>query len=123
LFRQAGEKYVEAVKVMPDKREAFEDGGSTLILRHTVFVENKKNKLLHQAKEILLKAEASKEGSSSYNLARVCALNSEGDECRKWLIKSKERGDLPSREHLKQDPDFENIRHKQWFKDFLKDLP
>ena len=123
LFRQAGEKYVEAVKVMPDKRDAFEDGGSTLILRHTVFLDNKKNKLLHQAKEILLKAEQSKEGSSSYNLARVCALNSEGDECLKWLIKSKEKGDLPSRTDLEQDPDFENIRDKQWFKDFLKGLP
>ena len=123
LFRQAGEKYVEAVKVMPDKREAFEDGGSTLILRHTVFFENKKNKLLIQAKEILLKAEESKEGSNSYNLARVCALNSEGDECLKWLIKSKERGDLPSRTHLEQDPDFANIRDRQWFKDFLKGVP
>ena len=123
LFRQAGEKYVEAVKVMPDKREAFDSGGSTLILRHTVFYENKKSKLLDQAKEILLKAEASQEGSSSYNLARVCALNSDGDECRKWLMKSKERGDLPSRAQLEQDADFANIRQKQWFKDFLKDLP
>ena len=123
LFRQAGEKYVEAVKVMPDKREAFDSGGSTLILRHTVFYENKKSKLLDQAKEILLKAEASQEGSSSYNLARVCALNSDGDECRKWLMKSKERGDLPSRAQLEHDADFANIRQKQWFKDFLKDLP
>ena len=123
LFRQAGEKYVEAVKVMPDKREAFDSGGGTLILRHTVLVENKKTKLLHQAKEILLKAEASKEGSSSYNLARVCALNSEGDECRQWLLRSKEKGDLPSREHLEKDPDFGNLRDKQWFKDFLKNLP
>ena len=123
LFRQAGEKYVEAVKVMPDKREAFDSGGGTLILRHTVPAENKKAKLLNQAKETLLKAEAFKEGSSSYNLARVCALNSEGDECRQWLIKSKENGDLPSREHLEKDPDFASLRDRQWFRDFLKGLP
>jgi tetratricopeptide (TPR) repeat protein len=123
LFRQAGEKYVEAVKVMPDKRETIEDGGSTLILRHTVLLVNSKTKLLNQAKEALLKAEANKDGSFSYNLARVCALNSEGDECRQWLIKSKEQGDLPSREHLEKDPDFANLRDRKWFKDFLAGLP
>jgi tetratricopeptide (TPR) repeat protein len=122
LFRQAGEKYVEAVRVMPDKREAFEDGSSTIILRHTVFVENKKNKLLNQAKEILLRAEESKEGSSSYNLARIFALSRDGEECRKWLLKSKARGDLPGREQIEGDPDFDSVRHKQWFKDFLLDL-
>ena len=124
LFRQAGEKYVEAVKVMPDKRDAFESGGSTLILRHTGLLEHKKkNRLLDQAKEILLKAEAIQEGNSSYNLARVCALNSEGDECRQWLIRSKEKGDLPGREQLENDPDFANLRDRPWFQDFLAGLP
>jgi tetratricopeptide (TPR) repeat protein len=123
LFKQAGEKYEEAVQIMPNKHVAIDNREKTIPWNYISPHKDKKTKLLVQAEEIFRKAEAIKEGSGSFNLACLCALNDEVNECRKWLMKSKETGNLPSRRHLEEASDLDSVRGQQWFKDFLKDLP
>jgi hypothetical protein len=75
--------------------------------------------ILDQAKQVLAQAERILEGSGSYNLACACALRGEEMECREWLIRSKEKGELPSRKHLQEDSDLDSVRETQWFIEFL----
>jgi len=79
--------------------------------------------LLIRAEEILLKAEDIKEGTGSYNLACAYSLLGDDTACLNWLQKSRGTGRLPNREHLENDKDLDPVRDKQWFKDFLKDIP
>ncbi len=61
-------------------------------------------------------------GSGSYNLACVSALLGDDPECRKWLKQSQKSGNLPSIEHLQEDPDLDSVRKKDWFKKIITSL-
>jgi len=122
LFKQAEEKYVEALKIKPADYEAFSNLGAILLSWYRISPADRKKQLLVQAKDSLLEAEAIVEGSSSYNLACVFALGNEEDDCRKWLLKSRDAGNLPNREHLEEDIDLDSVREKEWFKEFLNEL-
>jgi hypothetical protein len=61
-------------------------------------------------------------GIVAYNLACVCSLEDEPEECRQWLIKSRDSGNLPERSHLEQDTDLDPVRDLPWFKEFLETL-
>jgi hypothetical protein len=67
----------------------------------------------------LLKAESTQPGHAAYNLACVCAKQEKETDSRKWLQRAKALGKLPSRDHIDRDPDFQTVRDRQWFKEFL----
>lgn len=123
LFKEAGEKYAEAVKIKPGKASTYNSWGISLLWWYRVITDNEKEKLLLQAKEILLQAEKTEEGIGAYNLACAYSLLEDETECLRWLENSKKVGRLPNREHLENDKDLDPVRDKQWFKDFIKDLP
>ena len=119
LFKQASEKYAEAVRIKPGDAEKLDNWGSTLVVWSRVVSDTMKENLLIKAKDVLLQAEQIEKGSGSYNLACVYSLLGHDAECLKWLETSKEAGRLPKREHLDNDKDMDSVREKQWFKDFL----
>ncbi|MCX5890658.1 MAG: hypothetical protein NTY36_14605 [Deltaproteobacteria bacterium] len=119
LFRQAIEQYQNILNVKPDHHIVLYNMGGTLIDQARAKIGEEAARLYDQAKEKLLKAEELKPGSGAYNLA--CLYSMIGDEasCRQWLEKSLEVGTLPRRQHLLKDPDLENVRKLEWFKELL----
>ena len=80
------------------------------------------NDLLIEAEKELLEAEALMPGSAAYNLGCVYARLGNETECQRWLARTKELGKLPDQDNIATDPDLENVRDSQWFKDFLGEL-
>lgn len=119
LFQEAFEKYAEAVRIDPDTDEAYQYWGNALLLLATL---TGVNKFLMEASEKLLKAEEIKKGSGAYDLACIASLRNEFEECRSWLEKSKETGNLPNLKELQEDTDLDNVRNEDWFKEFLSKL-
>ncbi|MBI3170236.1 MAG: hypothetical protein HYZ22_17265, partial [Chloroflexi bacterium] len=122
LFKLAGEKYEAALQIKADKHEALNNWGVALSVWAQKKIRDEQQSLYQQAKEVLLRAEAIKEGCASYNLACVCALINAEEDCQQWLAKSKEFGNLPSRQHLEQDTDLDSVRKKKWFIEFLETI-
>ncbi|MFZ5887079.1 MAG: TPR end-of-group domain-containing protein [Chloroflexota bacterium] len=122
LYKEACEKYAEAVKIRPDMHEAFNNWGNALLWWYRIVSEERKAEILKQARDVLLETEKILEGRGSYGLACVYALSGNEEECRRWLIKSKDKGELPTLEHLQEDSDLDSVRETQWFKEFLDDV-
>jgi tetratricopeptide (TPR) repeat protein len=119
LFALAYEKYQAALEIKPDKHEVLNNWGATLFAQAKTEAGEEADRQFAEAKEKLLSAEAISPGSAAYNLACLSALRGEEAECLRWLEKSRELGKLPSREHLANDPDLDNVRESEWFKAFL----
>jgi tetratricopeptide (TPR) repeat protein len=122
LFKQAEDKYIDALKIRPTDHEVFRDLGAMFLSWYRIAPDDRKRQLLVQAKEILLEAEELMEGSGSYDLACTYALANEEDECRTWLLKSRDIGNLPDRKRLEEDTDLDSVRDKEWFIQFLEKL-
>ena len=80
------------------------------------------DRLFAESKKKFLSAESISPGSGAYNLACLCALQNEENECREWLEKCLKLGQLPTYEHMAKDPDLDSVREQEWFKAFLKKL-
>ena len=122
LFEQAVEKYAEALAIKPDYHEALTNWGAVLLYWAQQVSREEADRLLDEAEKKLLAVEALVEGFGAYNMACLSALRGEDEEARSWLEKSRELGHLPSLEHLRQDPDLDNIRDQPWFEAFLAEL-
>jgi len=119
LFALAYEKYQAALKIKPDLHEVLNNWGATLFAQAKTKAGEEADRLFAEAKEKLLSAESISPGSGTYNLACLSALRGEEAECLRWLEKSRALGKLPSREHLANDPDLDNVCESEWFKAFL----
>jgi len=119
LFELAGRKYEAALKIKPDKHEALINWGNALLGQAKTKQGAEADSLFELAVEKLLEVESLSRGSGAYNLACLNALRGDEKECRKWLEKSRDFGWLPSREHMEQDTDLDNVRECQWFQDLL----
>ena len=119
LFSQAGEKYAAALAIEPNKHEAYNSWAAALLTQAEGKSETEAKDLIRQAEENARKAESLVPGDGAYNLACIEARKGNEDSCRAWLIKSKEFGKLPSREHLLQDSDLSSVRQLDWFQSFL----
>lgn len=122
LLKLAAEKFEVALKIIPNDSKALYGLGGVFSAQARLKVGIKADKLFVEAEKKFLKAESISPGYGSYNLACLCALRAEVAECRKWLKKSYTFGDLPSLEYLLKDSDLNNVREKEWFKNFLKKL-
>jgi tetratricopeptide (TPR) repeat protein len=116
LLLFACEKYAKAIEIKPDKYKTYDNWASALILLYTKKPGPKDPALLDQAKRKALKAEAIKTGSAAYNLACIAALQGDESQCRKWLETAEAAGTIQTLHHAMTDPDLENIRNKDWFK-------
>lgn len=119
LLEQAQEKYQAALEIKPDFSEALYNlGGLFLDQARTKTSEESKHFYI-LAREKLLKAVELNPEIGGYNLA--CLFSVQGDEagCKQWLEKCLAFGTLPSREHILNDSDLENMRNLEWFKELL----
>jgi len=121
LFAQAGEKYQAALAFKPDYLEAFNNWGAILSDQAKMKGGEEAIKLFSQAGEKLIECENLKPGWGSYDLACISALTGRDENCREWLAKSKSHKKLPSKDHLMQDTDLDNVRQSEWFKKFLEE--
>ena len=122
LYAQAGEKYEEALRVKPDYHEALENWGAALLQQAQQKSGEEADRLVAQAGEKSLQAEELVPGHGAYSLACVSSLQGSEQECRTWLEKSRDHGELSSREHLLADTDLDNVRDKDWFQSFIDDI-
>lgn len=122
LYEQACARFRDAINVRTDYYPAHQNYGSTRLLqagnRETGDISN----LLIEAEDALLKAESLMPGSGAYNLSCVYARMGNETECRRWLERASAIGKLSTKEHMTVDPDLDNVRESQWFKDFLEKL-
>ncbi len=127
LWDKAEEKFKKATDFNPEYSEAWNNWAILLISKATVDPQNIDTNFLEQAKEKALRSENILEGNGAYNLACITSLQNNFDECKQWLIKSKEIGvNLPPCNHLKSDSDFDKLRthpdYKDWFNDFVEQV-
>ncbi|MFP2908093.1 TPR end-of-group domain-containing protein, partial [Pyxidicoccus sp. 3LFB2] len=120
LFAQAGEQHAEALRLKPDKHEALNNWGVALLEQAKRKAGTEAEFLFNQAHDKFNQAEVLKPGMGSYNLACVAALTGQAEDCRVWLTRAHEHGDLPSREHLENDSDMDPVRKHSWFTAFLE---
>ena len=116
LLAQAHEKCEAAAGVKPEWEAIWDVWGNVLWAQAKDAGAAEAGRLLAQAKLKFLQAESLKPGSGAYNVACLCAMLGEEDECREWLLKSNEPGTLVTYEHLAADPDLQSVRDRPWFR-------
>jgi len=122
LFAQAGEKLEAALRIKPDMHEALFNWGLAILEQAKQKSGEQADHLFAQAGEKCHQAEKLVPGFGAYNLACISALQGREQECGTWLEKSRDSGKLPSREHLLEDTDLDNVRDKDWFQSFIDDI-
>jgi len=104
------------------KLRAFGNLGNALAEQAKQASGQAADRLFAQAGEKLLRTESLNPGKGAYDLACLSALKGHTDECKKWILKSFERGSLPSKQHLLEDLDLKRVRGLDWFQKLLAQL-
>jgi hypothetical protein len=74
---------------------------------------------LRAAKQKYLEAVAHVPDRVAYDLGCVCARLGEEEECRHWLVKSREPGVCVSRGRMMRDRDLASVRDRDWFRSLM----
>jgi len=120
LWEQACRRYADAVRIKPDMYEALNNWSIALLHRAALAASPKiRTELLKEAEEKCRKADALVPGHGSYNLACVYAGRNDAENCRLWLLRSKEHNRLPARDHVLSDPDLAPFRDETWFREIV----
>jgi len=119
FYAHATEMYEAAVRIKPDDHEALYNWGAALLARARTRSADDAEPLYTGAREKLMRAEQLSPGTGSYDLACLCSLLGEENDCLEWLQKSLGTGTLPNPEHLSTDSDLDRVRDCDWFKQFL----
>ncbi len=122
LFAIAGEKYKAALFIKPDKHEALFNWGIALFDQARQKTAAAAALLHEQARRLFEQSETLSPGSAAYNLLCLCAREDREEDCRRWLDKSHQSGQLPPRQTLEHDPDLSLLREREWFRQFLSRL-
>jgi len=118
LFEQAHQKFEQAVKIESNKPEVYDNWSGILIYWSKLKIGTPEyDGLLKQAEEKCLKAESLRKGSSTYRLARIYALRSDEEQCKKWLLVGQEAGTLPERDYAMKESDLDKVKNEPWFKE------
>lgn len=117
LFAASCEKYQRAAEINPEDDRILNNWGSTLC--SLAQIKNDLNSDKQQIESILLKAEAIKEGSGSYNLACLYLLLEQKDVALIWLDKRLRIKLSPGKEHILTDSDLDNIKSDPRFNELL----
>lgn len=114
-FKDASRKFEKAIEMKNDYHLVYNNWGSTFLEWGKLGGPDAEERF-KEAERILLKGEALKKGSCSYNLACVFARLGDEQKCRQWLITAQEAQTLPTLKHAEDDSDLESVREKEWFK-------
>lgn len=123
LLQESCEKFAVAAEIEPDDYEVWVHWSEALGAQAAGKTPEQAVKLFEEALEKAKKADEIKPGAGSYNAACACARLGQFDECRDWLLRSKEFSFLPTKQDILDDPDLEAVRDFDWFQELLASLP
>jgi len=118
LYTESIEKYAKAIEVNPDNITAYSNWGTVLL----ALARNRDDDKLIDEARVKLETAEKINSDKVYNLACVLARLGEEEKCKEKLFHCKEKNTLPSKEHLLEDVDLENVRELNWFKDLIADM-
>ena len=113
-FKNASEKYAEAIRIKPDKHEAFNNWGTALIHEANTVSVDARPQILGTALEKLKRAKKL-DGCGIYNLACIHAQLGNDELALDELEACQSDGTLPDKDHLDQDTDLESLRDNTCF--------
>ena len=119
LFAKASEVLDDAIRNDPTNAWALDQSALALVSQARLIDETSSRQLLAEAELRLLVNEENSPGSAAYNLGCVRALDNDEEGARGWLETARDRGTLPSVEHMESDSDLDSVRHTGWFQDLL----
>jgi hypothetical protein len=111
------------LKIKPDKHEALNNWGGTLVMQSDSKDGSMQQQLRRVAREKLLAAEQIHRGAGAYNLACLEAAEGDAVKAAEWLRHAVEAGGKLSRKRIVEDNDFDRIRDDRAFVEFLRTLP
>jgi len=120
LWKEACERYAEAVRINPDMHRALNNLGNALVNRFALASDAElRESLLQEAEDKCRRAEEIKPGAASYNMACVYGRREDAENCRHWLTRAKEYGDLPASSQVLADPDLSAFHDEPWFREIV----
>ena len=122
ILEQACEKYSASAVIKPRQWKPIYGCGISMLAQAKIknsSEQHERNRLLNQAKKMMLKCESIRPGEAAYILACITALLGEERDCLAWLATGRHFRKLQERERLDTEPDFDQVRGTVWFKDFL----
>ena len=122
IFEQAITKFSSCRTVSPEHLGASIDNGVALMGLAESQQVNLNNELYRKAKESFETAEKIQQGSASYNLACMHALNNKSDACLKALENARDHGLIPDEQDIVNDDDLKNVKQLAWFAGFIASL-
>ena len=120
LWQQAFDKYEAALEINPDKHQALNGWAIGLLHLANAAVEPAElATLLSDAYERAAQAYEINEKRGAYNAACAQARRGELASMVEWLDRAVASGNVPDREHLARDTDFDEVRDTAEFKAWL----
>lgn len=108
--------------VKPNHLGASLDGGVALMALAKAKGLSADDELYNKAKELFLVAETIQQGSASYNLACLNAIQGNIDACKEALERARDCGLTPDEQDILNDTDLDNIKQATWFAEFIASL-
>ncbi len=108
--------------VKPDHLGAFLDGGVALMTVAKIKCLSADDEWYVKAKKSFVSAEEIQQGSASYNLACLYAMQSNTDACLDALEKARDCGIIPDEQDILTDTDLDNVKQLSWFDEFISSL-
>jgi hypothetical protein len=121
-FEEAITKFSFCKTISPEHLGAAIDNGVALMGLAKSKQLNLDSELYSKAKESFEAAEKIQQGSASYNLACLHALNNKSDACLKALENARDHGLVPDEQDIINDDDLKNVKQSPWFAEFIKSL-
>ncbi|MEL7453917.1 MAG: hypothetical protein AAGJ50_11170, partial [Pseudomonadota bacterium] len=121
LFREAGEKYKQSLRIKPKMLEALENWTIALLDESDSLSGNERVKKLAEA-EAKARDFKSISKKADYNLASVFVLQGEVEAALDELEACHLDGELPGRSHIESDPDLDPLRDQPRFHALLDKL-
>ena len=124
LWRKAGEKFEQALKIKPDLHEALNNLGNALSHQAMTKSGAEADALFGQAGEKYQQALKLKpdKHEALYNLACLSALQNDPDSAVRWLRRLQKSKPKANRSQIDSDDDFDRIRDHPLLTAFLQEL-
>jgi tetratricopeptide (TPR) repeat protein len=122
LFEEAINKFSFCKTITPMHLGAAVDGGVALLGLAKSKQVDLDHELYGKALESFESSEKIQNGSASYNLACIYALQNKGDACLKALENARNHGLVPDEQNIITDDDLKNVNELSWFAEFIESL-
>lgn len=134
ILKSAARQFNAALELKPDQLDIINNLGAVYLYDEMIKYEQSlgaddddenyldvlANPESDQINTTAARAEAIKPGGGAYIHARRWAIHGEKIDCEFELRKAYRSKALPSKDYIMSDPYMENVRHTEWFEEFIK---